>query len=125
MPAGCYNIAMPALLIFIGIAVGILAAFAGVGGGIVMVPLMIWLGKGHTQAVGTSFLAILIISVASLFFHNKMNNVVYDWGIYLGVGGVLGAFAGAKFNSMVTQAQFQKVFGGFIVLMGLYLILKK
>jgi uncharacterized membrane protein YfcA len=116
---------MPILLILSGIVVGVLAAFAGVGGGIVMVPLMLWLGKSHTQAVGTSFLAILIISVASLFFHNKMNNVVYDWGIYLGIGGVLGAFAGAKFNSLVSQAQFQKIFGAFIVLMGLYLILKK
>jgi hypothetical protein len=116
---------MPALLIALGIVTGVLAAFAGVGGGIVMVPLMIFLGKSHTQAVGTSFLAILIISVASLFFHNKMNNVVYDWGVYLGVGGVLGAFAGAKFNAMVTQAQFQKIFGAFIVAMGVYLIFKK
>ena len=116
---------MPALLILFGVVVGIVAAFAGVGGGIIMVPLMIWMGKSHTQAVGTSFLAILIISVASLAFHNKMNNVLYDWGIYLGIGGVLGAFAGAKFNSLVTQAQFQKIFGAFIVLMGLYLIIKK
>jgi uncharacterized membrane protein YfcA len=116
---------MPALLIICGIVVGVLAAFAGGGGGIVMVPLMIFLGKSHTQAVGTSFLAILIISVASLFFHNKLNNVVYDWGVYLGAGGVVGAFAGARLNAMVSQAQFQKIFGVFIVVMGLYLIFKK
>jgi hypothetical protein len=116
---------MPFLLIACGILVGVVAAFAGVGGGILMVPLMIWLGKSHQQAVGTSFLGILIISVASLAFHNKMNNVIYSWGLYLGIGGVLGAFAGARFNTMVSQPQFQKIFGAFIVLMGLYLIFKK
>ena len=116
---------MPFLLIAFGIVVGIVAAFAGVGGGIIMVPLLILLGKSHQQAVGTSFLAILIISLASLVFHNRMNNVVYDWGIYLGLGGVLGAFAGTKFNALVTQAQFQKIFGAFIILMGIYLVLKK
>jgi len=116
---------MPFLLIASGILVGVVAAFAGVGGGILMVPLMIWLGKTHQQAVGTSFLGILIISVAALAFHNKMNNVIYSWGLYLGIGGVLGALAGAKFNAMVSQAQFQKIFGAFIVLMGLYLIFKK
>jgi uncharacterized membrane protein YfcA len=116
---------MPFFLIAFGILVGIVAAFAGVGGGILMVPLIIYLGKTPQQAVGTSFLGILIISIASLVFHNRMNNVVYDWGIYLGIGGVLGAMAGTRINALVSQAQFQKIFGAFIVVMGIYLILKK
>jgi len=116
---------MPFLLIGYGVLVGVFAAFAGVGGGILMVPMVIWLGKSHGQAVGTSFLGILIISLASLIFYNKMNNVVYSWGIYMGLGGILGAFAGSKLNLLVSQTQFQKIFGAVIIVMGIYLILKK
>lgn len=113
------------LLIFLGILVGVLASFAGVGGGIIIVPLLIFLKKTHTQAVGTSFLAILIISGASLFFHNKLNNVIYPWGFYLGIGGILGAYIGSHLVMQVNQNIFQKIFGIFIIIMGIYLILKK
>lgn len=113
------------LLILIGILVGVLASFAGVGGGIIMVPLLIFLKKTHTQAVGTSFLAILIISAASLFFHNKLNNVIYSWGFFLGIGGILGTFFGSQLVMQVSQNTFQKIFGIFIILMGIYLFFKK
>jgi uncharacterized membrane protein YfcA len=113
------------LLIFFGILVGVLASFAGVGGGIIMVPLLLFLKKTHTQAVGTSFLAILIISAASLFFHNKLNNVIYPWGLYLGIGGILGTYIGSHLVMQVSQSTFQKLFGIFIIIMGIYLIFKK
>lgn len=113
------------LLIIIGILVGVLASFAGVGGGIIMVPLLILLKKSHTQAVGTSFLAILIISASSLFFHNKLNNVIYPWGIYLGIGGILGSYIGSQLSMQVSQNTFQKIFGIFIIIMGIYLIFKR
>lgn len=116
---------MTIFLIFIGFLVGIIASFAGVGGGILMVPVLILLKKTHTQAVGTSFLAILIISAASLFFHNKLNNVIYNWGILLGIGGIIGAYIGSQLVMQVSQNTFQKIFGIFIILMGIYLILKK
>lgn len=116
---------MVIILIILGVLVGVLASFAGVGGGIIMVPLLIFLKKTHTQAVGTSFLAILIISAASLFFHNKLNNVIYNWGIYLGIGGIFGAFLGSHLVVQVSQNTFQKIFGIFIILMGIYLIFKK
>lgn len=116
---------MAILLILLGVIVGVLASFAGVGGGIIMVPLLIFLKKTHTQAVGTSFLAILLISVSSLFFHNKLNNVIYSWGFLLGLGGVLGAYLGSHLVMQVSQSTFQKIFGIFIILMGIYLFFKK
>lgn len=116
---------MAILLIFFGIFVGILASFAGVGGGIIMVPLLLLLKKTHTQAVGTSFLAILIISVSAFFFHSKLQNVIYPWGIYLGIGGILGSYIGSQLVMQVSQSTFQKIFGVFIIIMGIYLIFKK
>ncbi len=113
------------ILFLIGIFVGVLASFAGVGGGIVIVPLLILLKKTHTQAVGTSFLSILIISLSSFFFHSKLQHVIYSWGFYIGLGGIIGAFIGSHLVAQVSQNTFQKIFGIFIILMGIYLILKK
>ena len=56
-----------ALLVFSGVFVGIAASFTGLGGGFLMVPLIIALGYTAQKAVGTSFLAILIISASAVF----------------------------------------------------------
>ncbi|MBW2172788.1 MAG: sulfite exporter TauE/SafE family protein, partial [Deltaproteobacteria bacterium] len=79
-----------------GILVGIGASFTGLGGGFLMVPLLLFLGFTAQKAVGTSFLAILVISLSALLAHNKLANVDYRAGILLGVGGVIGAQIGAR-----------------------------
>jgi uncharacterized membrane protein YfcA len=77
-----------------GILVGIGASFTGLGGGFLMVPLLLFLGFTAQKAVGTSFLAIVVISLSALLAHNKLANVDYRAGILLGVGGVVGAQEG-------------------------------
>lgn len=108
-----------------GIAVGIGAAFTGLGGGFLIVPLLLYLGFSAQKAVGTSFLAILVISVSALVAHNKMANVDYKYGILLGLGGILGAQIGARLVEQVSTENFKKIFA--VVLMGLaiYLFVKK
>ena len=76
-----------ALLGLGGILVGIGASFTGLGGGFLIVPLLLALGYSAQKAVGTSFLAILVIAVSALVAHNKLANVDYRVGVLLGVGG--------------------------------------
>lgn len=71
------------LMIIFGVLVGIGASFSGLGGGFLMVPLLIFLGYSAQKSVGTSFLAILIISISALVAHNKLANVDYKVGIFL------------------------------------------
>ncbi|MBW2741720.1 MAG: sulfite exporter TauE/SafE family protein, partial [Deltaproteobacteria bacterium] len=59
------------VMILLGVLVGIGASFSGLGGGFLMVPLLIFLGYSAQKSVGTSFLAILIISISALAAHNK------------------------------------------------------
>ena len=72
-----------------GVLVGIGASFTGLGGGFLMVPILLFMGYPAQKAVGTSFLAILVISISALIAHNKFANVDYKIGILLGVGGSL------------------------------------
>jgi uncharacterized membrane protein YfcA len=112
-------------LFLIGIGVGVGAAFTGLGGGFLMVPLLIMLGYDAQKTVGTSFLAILIISISALIAHNKLANVDYRVGALLGIGGILGAQVGARLVEHVSTANFKRIFA--LVLLGLaaYLFFKK
>ncbi len=112
------------LFILIGLGVGVAAAFTGLGGGIVMVPLLLALGFDAQKAVGTSFLAILIISVSALAAHGKMANVDWKMGLLLGVGGIVGAQIGARLVEHVSTAGFRKVFAVLLVGVGVYFFSK-
>lgn len=106
-----------AWMIVAGVGVGVGAAFTGLGGGFLMVPLLLVMGFSAQKSVGTSFLAILVISISALIAHNKFANVDYRAGILLGIGGVLGAQIGARLVEQVSAANFKKIFA--VVLLGL------
>jgi uncharacterized membrane protein YfcA len=89
-----------------GVIVGIGASFTGLGGGLLMVPLLLYLGFTAQKAVGTSFLGILVISVSALIAHNKLANVDYKYGILLGIGGIIGAQLGARLLEHVATENF-------------------
>ncbi|MCU0235030.1 MAG: sulfite exporter TauE/SafE family protein [Thermoanaerobaculales bacterium] len=109
------------LMILAGLVVGVGASFSGLGGGFLMVPLLLLLG----YAVGTSFLAILVISISALVAHNKLANVDYRIGILLGVGGVVGAQVGARLVEHVSTASFKRIFAGILVGLAAYLFFQK
>ncbi len=115
------------MLLFVagGIIVGIGASFTGLGGGFLMIPLLLTMGYTEKKSVGTSFLAILIISISALVAHNKFANVDYKIGALLGIGGIIGAQLGARLVEHVSTANFKKVFA--LVLVGLagYLFFQK
>ncbi len=108
-----------------GILVGIGAAFTGLGGGFLMIPLLLYLGYSAQRAVGTSFMAILVISISALVAHNKLANVDYRAGILLGIGGILGAQIGARLVEHVSTAHFKKIFAVVLVGLAAYLFFKK
>ena len=53
------------LMVIFGIVVGVGASFTGLGGGFLMIPMLLLLGFAAQKAVGTSFLAILVISISA------------------------------------------------------------
>lgn len=108
-----------------GIIVGTGASFTGLGGGFLIVPLLLFLGYPAQKAVGTSFLAILVISVSALIAQNKLANVDYKPGILLGIGGIIGAQIGSRLVEHVSTANFKKVFAIVLVCLGVYIFIKK
>ena len=113
------------LLAFAGVVVGIGASFTGLGGGFLIVPLLLFLGYSAQKAVGTSFLAILVISVSALIAHGKLANVDYRIGIILGVGGIIGAQIGARLVEHVSTADFKRIFAVVLAGLAVYLFFKR
>jgi uncharacterized membrane protein YfcA len=113
------------LMVAAGILVGLLASFVGLGGGFLVVPLLLYLGYTPPRAVGTSFLAILIVSASALFGHGRMDHVDYRVGIALGVGGILGAQVGPRLLAAVPAGVFQKVFAVLLAALAVQMFFKK
>ena len=113
------------LMVLGGVLVGVGASFSGLGGGFLMVPLLLLLGYPAQKAVGTSFLAILVISISALVAHNKLANVDYRVGILLGLGGIIGAQIGPRLVEHVSTASFKRIFAGILVALAAYLFFQK
>ncbi len=108
-----------------GIMVGIGASFSGLGGGFLLVPFLLFLGYSAQKSVGTSFLAIMVISVSALVAHNKLDNVDYRIGLLLGLGGIIGAQVGARLLEHVSTANFKKIFAAILFALAAYIFTKK
>lgn len=123
MPASI--VSHPAFLIAAGILVGIAASFTGLGGGFIMVPFLTFLGFTAQRAVGTSFAAILVISISALFAHQKLHNVDFKTGIMLGLGGIIGAQIGARLLQNVSTGAFKKIFALVLVFLAIKIFFQK
>ena len=124
-PGRRINLISELLFVLVGTVVGIAASFAGLGGGFLIVPLLLFMQYSAQKAVGTSFLAIMVISISSLIAHNKLANVDYKIGILLGIGGVIGAQIGARLVENVPLDNFKRIFAFILVGLAAYLFFNK
>jgi len=113
------------LMVVGGVVVGIGASFTGLGGGFLIVPLLLLLGYPAQKAVGTSFLAIVVISLSALVAHNKLANVDFRVGLLLGIGGIAGAQIGARLLEHVSTASFKRIFAAVLLGLAGYLFFQK
>ena len=79
-----------------GFAVGLVSGTAGIGGGILLVPLMV-IGFAFSQHVaqGTSLIAVIPTAVVGAVTHDRRGNVDRNAAIWLGLAGATGAAGGA------------------------------
>jgi uncharacterized membrane protein YfcA len=109
------------LLLAVGTFAGVLAGFLGIGGGTVMVPAMVALGLSGVQAVGTSTLAILIISLGGSLQNWRMGFLNLNNVLLLGLPSVVTAFVGTALASYIPEYLLLGIFGLFL-LVNIYLI---
>jgi uncharacterized membrane protein YfcA len=114
------------LIIIEGIVVGILTGIVGAGGGFLIIPaLVLFANLPMKRAVATS---LLIIAAKSLIgFIGDIQNLEIDWSFLLTFTGIsiIGIFIGIYLNKFINEKPLKKAFGWFVLLMGLYIIVKE
>jgi uncharacterized membrane protein YfcA len=106
-----------------GVAVGIFSAIFGVGGGVLIVPYLVFVeSHGQHLAEGTSLLVIVPTAVAAVVAHARRGRVAFRLAAWLGAGGILGAVLGASLAHSAAPQELQKGFGIFLILVGIQTI---
>jgi uncharacterized membrane protein YfcA len=111
-------------LIVIGILSGVAAGFFGIGGGVLIVPLLIyWVGFSQHRATGTS-LAVLLppVGLAAVIEYYRNDNVDIRAAITIAIAMLIGGGIGAIFANRVSGPYLRLAFGVFVVILGTYLI---
>jgi uncharacterized membrane protein YfcA len=115
------------MLVLIGVLAGILSGLVGVGGGVVMVPLLVLLlGYNQHQAQGTS-LAVLVVPVTAVAVYTYHKEGFIDWR-YVGIIAfffVVGGYFGSKIAVGLDQKILKKVFGFILLLIAGKMLLEK
>nr|WP_317856462.1 sulfite exporter TauE/SafE family protein [Chakrabartyella piscis] len=112
-------------VVVIGFVSGIISGM-GIGGGTILIPaLVLLLDIGQQQAQGINLLYFLPTAAVALWTHNKNQNVVWDHVKPIAVWGIVGAIIGSLVAISLDGEVLRKIFGGFLLLMGLREIRQK
>jgi uncharacterized membrane protein YfcA len=110
----------------IGLVSGVASGLFGVGGGIVMVPaMMFFMGVPIKTAVGTSLAVIIPTALMGTYKHFSQGNVDWKLALSLAPMAILGGYSGAWLTKVIAADDLKKAFGGFLVLVGLRLLFFK
>ncbi|MDT8442252.1 MAG: sulfite exporter TauE/SafE family protein [Desulfuromonadales bacterium] len=118
------------LFLLLGSLAGFVAGLLGIGGGIILVPLFLWVftSTGFApeivvhSAFGTSLAIITLTATSSTFGHRKRGNVGWHQVGYLILGGIVGALLGAWWASMLSGDWLKGLFGVMQILVALKMV---
>lgn len=112
------------ILVLIGVASGMLSGFVGVGGGVIIVPaLVFFLGLSQHNAQGTSlFILLLPVGILAVVNYWKAGEISWKFGIIVSIAFVLGGYIGSKLSLKMSPHLVKFVFGLFMVVVSAKLI---
>jgi uncharacterized protein len=107
----------------IGLTAGVLSGLFGIGGGILIIPSLIFFAQFHTKlAIGTSLGAMLLpVGLLGAYAYYQDGNLNIKASLLIGLGLFLGAYAGARLAQTLSGPTLQRMFAIFMVLMAIRL----
>ena len=112
------------ILLAIGVAAGSLSGMFGVGGGVIIVPALIFfLGMSQHQAQGTSLgLMLLPIGILAAWNYYKTGNLDIKAGLLVAAGFVVGGYLGSKLSLSINELTLKRIFGVLMLVIALRII---
>jgi uncharacterized membrane protein YfcA len=112
------------LLLIIGLAAGFLSGLVGIGGGIIMVPaLVFFLGLSQKQAQGTS-LGVLMLPVVALavWQYHKQGHINFNYVFLIAVAFITGGYLGSKMAIGLSDDKMKKIFAVVMLLLSIKML---
>jgi uncharacterized protein len=121
---GRFAIPAPALIVLAG-AVGCVGGIYGIGGGSILAPILIGAGRRPAEVAPAALASTFVTSVAGVITFtilavHQHGHIAPDWptGIALGIGGLAGAYTGARIQSRLPEPLIRRVMGILVVAIG-------
>lgn len=112
-------------LLPLGFAAGILGSMIGLGGGLVVVPVLTFFGFSPALAASNSLFAAFSNAVASTISYAKQKRIEYSLGLKLGLLSIPGTILGALISDQITPSLFKILFGILLVASSVYIYSKR
>ncbi|KYJ87725.1 sulfite exporter TauE/SafE family protein [Sulfurovum riftiae] len=112
-------------LLLVGIFIGAMAGFFGIGGGMMLVPVLMAIGFDIKAAIGISIVQMVFASVFGSYLNWKKGSLILGEGIFVGLGGFLGGYAGGAVTHLVSDRVLQFLFLGILLFALLRLFFSK
>lgn len=106
---------MEIMLILVGVLVGTLSGFFGIGGGMILVPILMFLGIDIKTAIGISIVQMVFSSIYGSYLNHKKGSLILGEGIWVGVGGFMGGFLGAYVSHLLSSTVLEYLFLGLLI----------
>ena len=104
-----------ALAVLLGAGAGVLAGLFGVGGGILFVPTLTWLGLTQLHAEATSLLAIIPTVLVGVWRQSRYGNVRWRPALVIGAASVGATVGGAQVAESLPEHMLRKLFAVLLI----------
>ncbi len=118
----CYNfnlifgaVQMIIELILVGIFIGTMSGFFGIGGGMILVPILLALGFETKDAIGISIIQMVFSSIYGSYLNHKKGSLIIGEGIFVGIGGFVGGYIGGYVTQFIPDMVLQFLFLGLLI----------
>lgn len=101
-------------LILVGIFIGTMSGFFGIGGGMILTPVLLLLGFDIKSAIGISIMQMVFSSLFGSYLNYKKGLLLLGEGLFIGSGGFIGGYIGGHVTGYVPDSVLQGLFFGLL-----------
>ncbi len=102
-------------LILVGIFIGTMSGFFGIGGGMILVPVLLAIGFDIKDAIGISIIQMVFSSIYGSYLNYRKGSLIVGEGIFVGLGGFVGGYIGGLVTKGIPDSVLQMLFLGLLL----------
>lgn len=99
----------------VGIFIGTMSGFFGIGGGMILVPILLVLGFDTKDAIGISIIQMVFSSIYGSYLNHRKGSLIIGEGIFVGFGGFVGGYIGGFVTQHISDIVLQFLFLGLLI----------